>query len=109
MQNLDFNNIFPNVQWDYIHRISAILPAIYGDNPKASVITFGCQQNVSDSEKLKGMLFACGYNITEDISEADFVIFNTCAVFSVPLLTVRLLERGIVVSVPLPSPLLVPI
>ena len=80
MQNLDFNNIFPTVQWDYIHRISAILPEIYGENPKACVITFGCQQNVSDSEKLKGMLFACGYNITEDISEADFVIFNTCAV-----------------------------
>ncbi|MBR2040292.1 MAG: tRNA (N6-isopentenyl adenosine(37)-C2)-methylthiotransferase MiaB [Clostridia bacterium] len=72
--------MFPTVQWDYIHKISALLPSVYGDNPKACVVTFGCQQNVSDSEKLKGMLFACGYTITEDINEADFIIFNTCAV-----------------------------
>lgn len=80
MKNLEFDNIFPTVQWDYIHKISALLPSVYGDNPKACVVTFGCQQNVSDSEKLKGMLFACGYTITEDINEADFIIFNTCAV-----------------------------
>ncbi|MBO5321161.1 MAG: tRNA (N6-isopentenyl adenosine(37)-C2)-methylthiotransferase MiaB [Clostridia bacterium] len=72
--------MFPTVQWDYIHKISSLLPSVYGDNPKACVVTFGCQQNVSDSEKLKGMLFACGYTITEDINEADFIIFNTCAV-----------------------------
>ena len=80
MKNLEFSNIFPTVQWDYIHKISSLLPSVYGDNPKACVVTFGCQQNVSDSEKLKGMLFACGYTITEDINEADFIIFNTCAV-----------------------------
>lgn len=80
MQNLDFNNVFPSSQWDYIHKISAILPEIYGESPKATVITFGCQQNVSDSEKLKGMLWASGYTITEDINEADFIIYNTCAV-----------------------------
>lgn len=80
MKNLEFSNIFPAVQWDYIHKISVLLPSVYGDNPKACVVTFGCQQNVSDSEKLKGMLFACGYTITEDINEADFIIFNTCAV-----------------------------
>ena len=49
-------------------------------NPKACVITFGCQQNVSDSERLKGMLFECGYQITDNMDEADFIIFNTCAV-----------------------------
>ena len=80
MKNLEFSNIFPAVQWDYIHKISVLLPSVYGDSPKACVVTFGCQQNVSDSEKLKGMLFACGYTITEDINEADFIIFNTCAV-----------------------------
>ncbi len=80
MENLEFSNIFPRVQWDYIHKISALLPSVYGDNPKACVVTFGCQQNVSDSEKLKGMLFACGYTITEERQEADFIIFNTCAV-----------------------------
>ncbi len=80
METLNFNNIFPSVQWDYIHKIAEILPSVYGENPKACVVTFGCQQNVSDSEKLKGMLFACGYTVTEQMEEADFIIFNTCAV-----------------------------
>ena len=44
------------------------------------MVTFGCQQNVSDSERLKGMLIKCGYDITEDMSDAQFIIFNTCAV-----------------------------
>ncbi len=80
METLNFDNIFPTLQWDYIHKISEMLPLVYGENPKACVVTFGCQQNVSDSEKLKGMLFASGYNITDDINEAGFIIFNTCAV-----------------------------
>ena len=80
MQNPVFNNIFPPEQMGYIKRINALLPSVYGNCPKACVVTFGCQQNVSDSEKLKGMLFASGYTITEDMDEADFIIFNTCAV-----------------------------
>ncbi len=80
MQDPRFDNIFPEEQWGYIRRISALLPEVYGDTPKACVVTFGCQQNVSDSEKLKGMLFSCGYTITEKTEEADFIIFNTCAV-----------------------------
>lgn len=52
----------------------------YNYIPKACVITFGCQQNVSDSEHLKGMLVSMGYTLTEEITEADFIIFNTCAV-----------------------------
>ena len=64
----------------YINRVKAKLTNVYGESPKATVITFGCQQNVSDSEKLKGMLFSMGYTIVEDMEEADFIIFNTCAV-----------------------------
>lgn len=46
----------------------------------AKVITYGCQQNNSDSEKLKGMLKSMGYNQTEDNEEADVILFNTCCV-----------------------------
>ena len=49
-------------------------------NPKAHIVTFGCQQNVSDSERIKGMLSLCGYTLTDDIEKADFILFNTCAV-----------------------------
>lgn len=47
---------------------------------KAFVKTYGCQQNVSDSEKYKGMLLEMGYQLTEDQNEADLILLNTCAV-----------------------------
>ncbi len=80
MQNLNLSPVFPAEQWGYINRIADKLSEIYGNNPKACVVTFGCQQNVSDSEKLKGMLTACGYACVDNMDEADFIIFNTCAV-----------------------------
>lgn len=43
------------------------------------VTTFGCQMNAHDSEKLKGILEAVGYEEAED-EHADFVIYNTCTV-----------------------------
>lgn len=44
-----------------------------------AVITFGCQMNARDSEKLLGVLKAAGYT-AEDSETADFVIYNTCTV-----------------------------
>ena len=48
--------------------------------PLACVRTFGCQQNVSDSEHIKGMLAQMGFGFTEDAEAADLILFNTCAV-----------------------------
>lgn len=48
--------------------------------PTAHVHTFGCQQNVSDGEKIKGMLCEMGYGLSGSPEGADIVIFNTCAV-----------------------------
>ncbi len=45
----------------------------------ASVVTFGCQMNARDSEKLRGILEKIGYEMT-DSENADFVIYNTCTV-----------------------------
>jgi len=64
----------------YLDRVSKQLSLVYEYLPKACVITFGCQQNVSDSEHIKGMLVRMGYTLTENEKEADFIIFNTCAV-----------------------------
>ncbi len=44
------------------------------------VTTFGCQMNARDSEKLTGILEACGYVYEEEESLADFVIYNTCTI-----------------------------
>lgn len=51
-----------------------------GAKPLAYVDTYGCQQNESDSEKLRGMLINMGYDITPDEFEADVAILNTCAI-----------------------------
>lgn len=51
-----------------------------GDVPMACVRTYGCQQNVADSEKIKGMLAQMGFSFTEKAEDADFILFNTCAV-----------------------------
>lgn len=46
----------------------------------ACVRTYGCQQNVADSERIKGMLSKMGYAFSDSVDEADLVLFNTCAV-----------------------------
>lgn len=51
-----------------------------GQIPLAQVKTYGCQQNVSDGEKIKGQLARIGCDFTEKSEEADLIIFNTCAV-----------------------------
>ena len=45
----------------------------------ACTVTFGCQMNARDSEKLIGILVQSGFAPVET-EEADFVIFNTCTV-----------------------------
>ena len=80
MQSVDFKESKYLEQSVYADRVKLKINEYYGYAPKAMVVTFGCQQNVSDSEKLKGMLIDMGYTLTEDESIADFIIFNTCAV-----------------------------
>lgn len=64
----------------YSNKVKSILFSRIGTAPKATVVTYGCQQNVSDSQRIKGMLIGMGYELTENREEADFIIFNTCAV-----------------------------
>ncbi len=42
-------------------------------------VTFGCQMNARDSEKLSGILKEIGF-VATDSENADFVIYNTCTV-----------------------------
>lgn len=44
------------------------------------VVTYGCQMNAHDSEKLEGMLTEMGMEKADSRETADFVIFNTCCV-----------------------------
>lgn len=67
-------------QKQFTVKVHSVLAARYEKKPKACVITYGCQQNVADSEKIKGMLELMGYDFTEDRLEAKLIVFNTCAV-----------------------------
>ena len=49
-------------------------------NVKYSILTMGCKLNENDSEKLSGMIEEMGYTRTENIEEADLIVFNTCCV-----------------------------
>ncbi len=80
MSLLENRNAYPPEQRAFASRVSELLKKNIVSTPRACVITFGCQQNVSDSERIKGMLTLMGYEMTEDMESADFILFNTCAV-----------------------------
>ncbi|WP_275412971.1 tRNA (N6-isopentenyl adenosine(37)-C2)-methylthiotransferase MiaB [Rugosimonospora africana] len=44
------------------------------------VVTYGCQMNMHDSERISGLLETAGYVRADDADTADVVVFNTCAV-----------------------------
>lgn len=47
---------------------------------KHLIVTYGCQMNEHDSEKLSGMLDNMGYIEANNMDEADLIIYNTCCV-----------------------------
>src|SRR3989442_6632275 len=47
---------------------------------KLHLITYGCQMNEYDSERVAGLLRDHRYELTEDECEADLIIVNTCAI-----------------------------
>ena len=68
-------------QSEYLNLIAELMSIRKrGDVPKAFIRTYGCQQNVADSERIKGMLRVAGYDFTDTPDDADFILFNTCAV-----------------------------
>ena len=51
-----------------------------GDGKTYMIKTYGCQGNLADSEKMAGMLEQLGFKKTEAEEDADFILFNTCAI-----------------------------
>ena len=48
--------------------------------PKLHLITYGCQMNEYDSERVAGLLGDARYELTESPDDADLVLLNTCAI-----------------------------
>ena len=51
-----------------------------GKTVRALVDTFGCQQNVADSQHIMGMLEAMGCEFVTEPAGADIIVLNTCAI-----------------------------
>ena len=63
----------------FMQRVKAVTH-MFDHVPLAYTHSYGCQQNVSDGEKINGMLSEMGYSFTDNPDEADFILYNTCAV-----------------------------
>ena len=63
-------------QYGYMAKVRSMT----GNAKKVFMLTFGCQQNEADSERLCGMANEMGFSKTCDENEADLIIINTCAV-----------------------------
>lgn len=72
MVKTDINN-----ELTYIDKVKKIND---GKNPQYYILTMGCQLNENDSEKISGMIENMGYTLTDDILDADLVVYNTCCV-----------------------------
>lgn len=69
------------IQFEYTEAVRKKLnESFVGKKPLAYVRTYGCQGNVSDSERIRGMLCAMGFEMTDDDADADLILFNTCAI-----------------------------
>ncbi|MEG1981222.1 MAG: tRNA (N6-isopentenyl adenosine(37)-C2)-methylthiotransferase MiaB [Clostridia bacterium] len=66
-----------DIQYEFIQKLKIHTA---NSNKYCYVETFGCAQNLSDTEKIKGILLECGYTDTNDFNLADIIILNTCAV-----------------------------
>ena len=65
------------LQKEYIEKVRNINK---DKNLKYYILTMGCSLNENDSEKICGMLEEMNYTKTENINEANFVVFNTCCI-----------------------------
>ena len=66
-------------QLDFCEKIAEIT-ATWEEKPLAHVMTYGCQQNEADSERLRGYLEKMGYGFTDTAENARIIVINTCAI-----------------------------
>ncbi len=80
---MNIDKVTPNPKRPSISRLKSSSKSLGQDSelqPKVFVKTFGCQMNVRDSEVICGLLKNAGFEIVQDETKADVVIFNTCSV-----------------------------
>ena len=80
-------NVITNEQWAESEKFIAFLKkwniqykSMCGHSRRVHTETYGCQQNVNDTERIRGMLDKAGFEFCDKAEDADIVIYNTCAV-----------------------------
>lgn len=61
-------------------KTGADLKSVATGTKKLFIETYGCQMNVADSEVIASIMQMAGYEVTEQLDEADAVFLNTCSV-----------------------------
>ena len=84
---MEKNNILPpeeaKKQLEFARQVRQINEEYKKNNNRsrrAFVLTFGCQQNEADSERIAGQAALMGYEIARTPEDADLIIVNTCAI-----------------------------
>ncbi len=67
------------VQYTHDFAIAEDLKGL-GDGKKFYIRTYGCQMNEHDGEVMNGIFMALGYEPTAEITDADVILLNTCAI-----------------------------
>ena len=67
-------------RYEHNAQAAALVSRHYDTPPLAYVHSYGCQQNVNDGERIKGVLVDIGYGLCDNPEDADLILFNTCAV-----------------------------
>lgn len=82
-KEVELNTSEIELQKDYIRKINNINNIEFNRSKKQrlyTLVTYGCQMNSHDSEKISGMLTEMGYKETKDETLADVIVYNTCCV-----------------------------
>ena len=68
------------INFEHNETAAELVRAAYDTPPLAFVHSYGCQQNVNDGERIKGVLVDIGYGLCDKPEDADLILFNACAV-----------------------------
>ena len=68
------------ISFEHNNIAAELVKQFYDTPPLAFVHSYGCQQNVNDGERIKGVLMDIGYGLCDKPEDADLILFNTCAV-----------------------------
>ncbi len=68
------------ISFEHNNIAAELVKQAYDTPPLAFVHSYGCQQNVNDGERIKGVLVDIGYGLCDKPEDADLILFNTCAV-----------------------------